>query len=616
MKKLKTIQSSLFITYSMIIISVLLVFVSFFYVWVSNVLRQRAVESIDNLTLSFQEKLDNEIHKMDDVSTNILYSNLVKKNFVNYIHEANLYGKEKNSNYISDTKELTDLLIAINGPSRPVDQIYLYDFKGSEFGTGFDNQERLVNVKSKPWYKSVVLNKNSKVIVLPHKDFELTRYVSTTNNITNNTYYISLCRLFFDLYSTPKGIVEVKKSCDKILGTVIDYMNSRSNHEQVYIYDRSGSLVYPIRDKARASDRYYFKYCTNLSDSSSSLTVRNPETNGRELLEYRYSDFSNWIIAVTVPENILFQPLYDFTKLIVAFAAIILLLALLFSFNAAKRYTRPIARLRRMLKEVDIKEDTYPSAEELGSGIAEFEELNKAFHKMNMKVKESVEHMILSEQHENQARMLALQSQMNPHFLYNALATISAMAESGMDTEISEMCISISDMLRYIATDKSKLVSMGTEIDYTLKYLSCMKLRFGSKITYDIALDPGMMNIHVPKLIVQPLVENSLKFCTLKEPPWIVEVTGKIIDHSWQISVKDNGPGFDSQKLAYINEKINEIEQTGLFPSLEVEGMGLLNIYIRMKLIYQNRFTFQILHEPENTILIVGGELDEQYGNE
>ena len=84
-RKLKTIQSSLFFTYSFIIILVLLIFVSFFYIWISNVLREKSIESINNLSFSFQEKIDNEIQKMDGVSTNILYSNLVKKNFVKYL---------------------------------------------------------------------------------------------------------------------------------------------------------------------------------------------------------------------------------------------------------------------------------------------------------------------------------------------------------------------------------------------------------------------------------------------------------------------------------------------------------------------------------------------------
>lgn len=607
-KKLRTIQSSMFLIYSLIIISVLLIFGSFFYLWVSNVLRSRAFESIDNLSLSFQEKLDNEIQKLDVISMNIMYSNLVKDNFINYLKKLDP-NKDLTSKNISDAKELTDLLTAIIGPSMQAEQLYLYDFNGNVFGTGFDNRARHINVKDMPWYKRVVSNKNSKVIVTPHKDWELTHLVSSINDI----YYISLCRMFFDNYNTPIGIVEVKQAVNKVLNTVIDYENSPSTKEHVYIYDRSGKLIYPISEKAEPKDLFYFKYCKNLTSTSSSLTIRNPITNSRELLEYRYSDFTNWIIAVTIPEKILMQPVYDFTKLMFVFTGIILLLALILSFIAAKKYTNPLAKLRKMLKEVDIKEDSYPPPQDLGSGIVELEELNKSFFKMNMKVKESVEHMILSEQHENQARMLALQSQMNPHFLYNALTTISAMADDGMNEEISDMCINISDMLRYISTDKSKLVDIDTETDYTRKYLSCMKIRFGSRLNYDINLNDIATNIKVPKLIIQPLVENSLKFCTLKEPPWNVSIEGRIVNNYWQISVIDNGLGFDSQKLEYINNKIDEIEKTGLFPNLEVDGMGLLNVYIRLKLTYKSRFLFKIEQEPKGgTMVIIGGDINEQ----
>ena len=611
-KRLKTIQSSLFFTYSLIIVIILLFFVAFFYIWISNVLKERAFESFDNLTYSFQEKLNNEIQKLDDVSMNIMYSNLVKRNFEKYISYEDINNNvetrdEKTSlDAIDNSKELIDMLTAINGPSRPVQQIYLYDFKGKVFGTGFDNRQQNINVADKIWFNDVMTREKNKVITLPHKDPELTKFVSQNSNLQ----YISLCRMYFDKYNTPQGIVEVKQSYDTVLDTIIEYMNKNSDIESIYIYDKIGNLIYPLKDNLNKNDGYYFKYCNIKTVEGSSLLVSNPITNERELLEYKYSDYTGWIIAVAVSEKKLLQPVLSFTKIMGLLTLITLFFSLLFSYFVAKKYTNPIGKLRRTIKFMDVQDSLNSMPQDLGSGLIELEELNRSFIKMNLKVKKSVEYLLMSQQHENQARMLALQSQMNPHFLYNTLTTISIMAEEGMDEQITKMCVDVSDMLRYISSDKSPLVQIDTEIEYTKKYLACMKIRYGDKLTYSIDIDKTMMEIHIPKLIIQPLVENSLKFGTNREPPWDIKIYGEIGNDCWRIEVIDNGPGFNSEKLKLINQKITVINQNGLLPSLEIEGMGLLNIYIRLKLVYNKEMIFEITENPlGGTIIIIGGSL-------
>jgi len=612
-KRLKTIQSSLFFTYSFLIIIILLFFVSVFYIWISNVLKERAFEAFDNLTYSFQEKLNNEIQKMDDVSMNIMYSNLVKRNFEKYISYGKIddglvtSDKEDSVAAIDNSKELIDMLTAINGPSRPVQQIYLYDFKGKVFGTGFDNRQQNISVADKVWFNDVMDKEKSKVITLPHKDPELTKFVSQNSNLK----YISLCRIYFDKYNTPQGIVEVKQSYDTVLKTIIEYMNKNSGTESIYIYDKSGNVIYPQKNNMNKDDGYYFKYCNIKNSDGSSLTVANPITNDHELLEYKYSDYTGWIIAVAVSEKKLLEPVVTFAKIIGMLTIVTLFFSLLFSYFAARKYTDPIGRLRRTIKEMDLQESLKLIPKDLGSGLIELEELNHSFIKMNLKVKNSVEYLLMSQQHENRARMLALQSQMNPHFLYNTLTTISVMAEDGMDEQITEMCVNVSDMLRYISSDKFPLVQINMEIEYTQKYLACMKIRYGNKLSYSIDIDKTMMDIYIPKLIIQPLVENSLKFGTNKEPPWDIKIYGQIRDGYWNIEVQDNGPGFNEEKLKIINKKIKDIDQSGLLPSLEIEGMGLLNIYIRLKLVYKNGMTFKITeNQLGGTIIIIGGSVD------
>jgi two-component system sensor histidine kinase YesM len=615
-KKLKTVQSSLFYTYSLIIITVLIIFVLFFYFWVSTLLKTEAFETISNLATSTSEKLDIQIQKMDSVSMNILYSNIIKDRFDNYIHETDAENESNNdsseineqkANSIENSKELIDILFCIIGPNRPVQQIYLYDFNSKVFGTGVDNRQRNKSVSELSWYKDVMSMQGKKYLTVPMKDDELLKFVTQKKDI----YFISLCRMYYDKYGMPQGIIEVKQYYDDIFKTLQENIKNNINKADIYVYNSNGVLIYPLVVDSRATtDCYYYKLKKSVSTLKSSISAVNPYTHEKELLDIRSSEYTGWTTIVAVSENKLLSPLLDFSRSVLIVTAIILLFALTLSFFAAKKITIPLSNLRKAIKNTNLNLLSNPSILKLTSDLNELEDLNQAFQNMNEKVKQSHDDLMLSQKQEMQSKMLALQSQMNPHFLYNTLANISVMAEEAMYEHIIEMCSNLSDMLRYISSDQSPHVNLSTEIEYTERYLGCMKSRYGNKLSYSIELEDDLKKIKVPKMIVQPLVENAIKYSTSQKPPWKIKIYGYKSNTFWQITVRDSGSGFDAEKLDNIRKKISEIDRNGLLPSLELDGMGLLNIYIRLKLSYKNQTIFQIADNIDGGANVtIGGSL-------
>jgi two-component system sensor histidine kinase YesM len=609
-KRIKTIQSNLFFTYSLIIIIVFVVFVTFFYFWVSKLIKDKAFETISNLSDSTSDKLDIEIQKMDQISMSVMYSSAVKDRFMEYISEPDrtaytLYDENNQKfAYINNTKELIDVLFAIIGPNRPVQQIYLYGFNGKVFGTGTDNRQQNLSVSGKSWYREVIKNNGKKVISAPMKDEELSKFATQRGS----PYFISLYRVYFDNYNVPQGIVEVKQYYDEIFKGIDRNISNRSDGLNIFVYDNNGNIIYPLKENASDKDSHYFHLKDIFADQTFSITANNPFNNERELIDYKYSDYTGWTTVVVISESKLLSPVFTFTRIVLLVTLATLFLALVFSFFAAKKVTVPIARLHKAIKSFNLESPVVSYPIDLPSDLYELEGLNQAFHKMSIKLKESHNELMFSQQQEMQARMLALQSQMNPHFLYNTLTIISVMAEESMSEQIAEMCGNVSDMLRYISSDKSPLVKISTELEYTHKYLSCMKFRYGSKLSYSIEIDNKMKEIRIPKLIIQPLAENAIKYGTYREPPWNVRIFGHKTDNYWQITVEDNGTGFDNDKLNAINEKIEEINRNGLIPSLELEGMGLLNIYIRLKLAYKNKMIFQLGNSIDGgAVITIGG---------
>lgn len=230
--------------------------------------------------------------------------------------------------------------------------------------------------------------------------------------------------------------------------------------------------------------------------------------------------------------------------------------------------------------------------------------------------KESAQTMLLLKEQELQAHMLALQAQMNPHFLYNSLNTISAMAEEGMCAEVSSMSQDITSILRYISSDKEPVSTVEEELEHCDLYLKCIKSRYKDALSYEFDIDDDLLDMDIPKLCVQLLIENSVKFATRTQPPWHIRIEGYIDSERWLISVKDNGTGFDEAVSQKLRSQMDEILENSILPSLELDGMGILNIFLRFYLTFGNSFIFDFGNLPERgAFVIVGGHFNNNEEN-
>lgn len=609
----RNIQSILFYTYSLIIAVIFTILVLWFYSWASDVLRKNATDSIDSLVQSQQQKLDAEMQKMNDVSLNVMYSNLVKNQFKMYmanLAEGRAMGEDRapvSGSAVESAKELSDILTAAIGPSRPVEQIYLYDFKNTVYGNGLDNGQRTYDPALKPWFESVVGNTSGKVIGAPVPDEDMSRFVSSSKT----QYSISLFRLFYDRYNAPQGIIEVKQYYDRIFQNVREYSGHNPTGGTALVFDDNGRVLFPLDEpQERFSARIELLRSLSGSDGRTA-SFRNPDTGEKELIAFRHSDFLGWTTAIIVSERKLLAPLSLFAKQTVLVAFAILLFAMLLSFLAAKRITLPILKIHRAIRTMRLEDlGSGRSAKPVwSSGLNELDELHGSFVQMSARLKMSMDELLLAQSQELQAKLIALQAQMNPHFLYNTLATISVMAEENMNAQIIAMSENMSDILRYISSDEP-LVKLEKELYHTEQYLQVNQIRHGAKLRYAINVDARIADLEVPKLIVQPLVENALKFGTKQEPPWTIRIDGFVRKDVWSTTVSDNGPGFSAASLERLQAGIAEADRTNVIPALKLDGMGLLNIYIRLKLFYGADTVFHIDNvEGGGAAVTIGGRI-------
>ncbi|MCR5735087.1 MAG: histidine kinase [Lachnospiraceae bacterium] len=601
-KKKKSVQTTLQLVFFLLISVVFLAYISYFILSESGKIKTRAFDTVSSDTKTTSAFMDEEIKNVNTVMQNVAYSNLIKEHFINYLNMPE--SDDDGYSEMQNIKVLTDLLTAIIGPSRPVDQIYLYSLDTGYVGVGLDTANSDDSVKDMSWYDDLMNSDNNR-LVFCDQDLRLEKYFS----YKEGSRFLTICSVYLSTYYKPQGIIEVKHSITS-LSAKLKEIDTGTYNEKIYIFDRSLNNIYNSADDDLAEAYSSFIAPMDLPDDD---TPRHIMYDKNTHLFVNTSSYSGFTTVISIDDHDLYRPIMDFVRATLLIFLAFVLLILVLSYVVSRIITIPVKKMYSGISSLHTEGESFmtDSLKQIDTNIIELDTLYSAVMEMHERAKASMNREIVLNNQRLQSQILALQSQMNPHFLYNSLATISAMADEGMDEEVIKMCQTISRILRYISSDKEPLVSIEEDVLHARDYLDCMKMRYGDDLIYDIDLPNEMMTLKIPKLCLQLLVENAIKFTTKNvKPPWRIRINGRVTGIYWEISVTDNGKGFSDEDIRVLNEKIDYINKTDLLPELEINGMGLMNIYIRFKTLYKGKHIFRVSNsEDGGAIVTIGGEL-------
>lgn len=171
-----------------------------------------------------------------------------------------------------------------------------------------------------------------------------------------------------------------------------------------------------------------------------------------------------------------------------------------------------------------------------------------------------------------------LQSQFNPHFLFNVLETLRYTMYVNID-QAQEIIFSLSRLLRYSITNDEQHVSFRQDLDYIIDYLKLHKFRFNSRLDYEIEVQDEVKNTFVPRLLLQPLIENAIKYGYRKQTHLQIKIWGEIVENEIVFIVVDNGGGITVEKLDEIRRRLDSTDQLN-----GNDGIGLYNTHRRIML--------------------------------
>ncbi len=391
------------------------------------------------------------------------------------------------------------------------------------------------------------------------------RWVITLSRVIRNPYTNERQGLFFiDLnYDT------ISNLCEK---------SAMGEHGYVFILDAAGNVIYHPKQQL-----LYTGLIEEEIDKVLSCGEDYFITDGRDgcLYTMSVSDKTGWTVVGVSYLDEMMETRRWITWTFFLTAVVLVSVAVLLSGFLADRITLPILKLRESMREVE--KGNFEKASVVVTEKNEIGSLGNSFNLMTRKIQELMAQNVEEQKEKRKIELRALQSQINPHFLYNTLDSIIWMAESGENEEVVQMTAALATMMRQSFNNKAEIVSLEAEIEHVESYLMIQKLRYMDKLNFSVSLEEGIRECPIVKLVLQPLVENAIYHgIRYKNGSGTVRVIAKREGEEIHITVEDDGVGMSEQALQHIfdEHKVN----------YNSNGVGVYNVERRLKLYYGNAY--------------------------
>jgi len=362
------------------------------------------------------------------------------------------------------------------------------------------------------------------------------------------------------------------------------YKNIAKDYIDIFITDSQNKIIsHP--DKTRINTVYQYPSGqtynkTDYMEDNTSFLFKTPLSNG------------NWYLVGCYSRSIFEKDIKNFFYEKVYILIIVFFLTTVIAFFLSLRLSTSFRNMNDILAEFTVKNLKTVFSEE--SNINEISELGYAFNQMIQRTESLTDQLLESKQKqhelENQkkdAEMISLQSQINPHFLYNTFESINWLIKRERKQDATKMIKLLSDMFRFVAKTDNLILSLGEELKYTNAYVDIMKMRFQDNLNLRFISESELLACKTIKLILQPIVENAIYHgIAPKQAAGTIIVACKRLDNVIHICISDDGVGIEKKKLDTLNDQLNKDMYEG--------RIGIYNVQTRIRLFFGMNYGLKI----------------------
>ena len=355
----------------------------------------------------------------------------------------------------------------------------------------------------------------------------------------------------------------------------------------VYLINSDGEIIYHPRQNLIFSNMIQEN---NLAASQYDDGVYRENFNGEErIVVAKTVGYTGWkIISVTPKKN--FYQNYNRTRVMAMMIIILAILVLIFVNQfVAIRVSLPLKRLEDSLQGIGVENES----EIYIGGPPEIQHLGETIRSMVVQLRKLTDDIVREQQEKQKSELDALQSQINPHFLYNTLDSIMWMVEAEQYEDAISMVQALGRLFRISLSKGKNIITIGEELQHAKSYLSIQKYRYKNKFTSYFDVEEGIEKYKTIKLIIQPLVENAIYYGME-----YMDGEGEIRIHAYTagedlfIDVEDNGPGMTEEQVSHLLTDDTRRRSRG-------SGIGIRNVHQRIQLYFGVEYGLEISSEPD-----------------
>ena len=448
----------------------------------------------------------------------------------------------------------------------PIDGIRLYVKSDRPYIINDEEIFSLNAVENSEWYKNLRTEKNSRHWIIPNyikePDGEGSRFFSYLGVIYRP-----------DALSEPLAVLRIDIDKDKIEELL---QRIKFNSETSVLLTGGENIVYGFSGNGEKIAVDELSKLQEEQDESNWAFVK--YNSLKYIFRTEMLNANDWYLTSLVPQSSILQKqqILYLTLLITLFG--IALISYGLAYSTIKSSLKRIFILNKEMKRVESGDLSHKIKPE---GSDEIGELMSSFQAMTLRMEEMIDEKYRMGKEVKNAELKALQAQINPHFLYNSLDLVNCLAIQHDVPEIADMINSLVEFYKLSLNRGQEILSLYDELRHVQTYVRIQNMRFEKKIRLEITEEPWMKKYAILKIILQPLVENSIMHGILEKEDsrGEIKISSELKDNKIYITIEDDGVGMSQNQIENLLKETNEVRHRG-------SGYGVKNINERIKLYY------------------------------
>lgn len=387
-------------------------------------------------------------------------------------------------------------------------------------------------------------------------------------------------------------LVDMKYS---VLEDMLERINETSSGIYYYLCSRDGEIIYHPR--WTEINRGLFKEKNNKVASYEDGIYEMKTDGQKENVVVGSVAYTGWKLIGVVPESVQETSINKFRYYIITTILILVMMLLQVNRFISRKISRPIRELDESVKayEAGAMPDIY-----IG-GSAEIRHLGYSVQKSYEQIETLMKEIIQQQTERRKSELDALQSQINPHFLYNTLESITWMIEAQRNKEAVVMISELAKLLRVSLSRGKTIISIGDELQHGRSYMNIQRVRYKERFKVEFLIDEEIKNYCIVKLVIQPLLENAIYYGVGnmdEDDDGQILVRGEKKGEDIYISIEDNGMGMPEDIRDNILTDNSKVPKHG-------SGVGVINVHSRIRLMFGPEYGLEVYSELDEGTKVV-----------